>query len=90
MIRVIRSFRRNNTFWMETKALEFKNDFYSGNKLIVVNSKKTYQTHMGFGGVFANASYIRQCTGKSTRRNHCLYFSEQGLKYNLGHDNPFD
>lgn len=86
MIRVIRSFRRNNTFWMETKALEFKNDFYSGNKLIVVNSKKTYQTHMGFGGAFTEAAAVTFASAPEKVQDEIIaaYFSEQGLKYNLG------
>lgn len=85
MVRVIRSFRRNNTFWLETKPLEFTDEYY-GNKLIVVNSKKTYQTHMGFGGAFTEAAAVTfwEAPAKVQAEIIAAYFTEAGLNYNLG------
>ncbi len=86
MIKVIRSFRRHYTYWSEEKPLEFNNDSYMGNKLIVVNSDKTFQTHLGFGGAFTEAAAVTFAEAPIKIQDEILkaYFSEQGLKYNLG------
>ncbi len=85
MIRVIRSFRRNNTFWQEAAPLAFA-DHYSGSKLFAVDSSKTYQTHLGFGGAFTEAAAVTFWEAPEEIRKEIIeaYFSERGLKYNLG------
>ena len=57
MIRLIRSFQNNNTFFKESK-LEYSKDEQVYNSAIIVNPEVTYQTHMGFGGAFTEASAI--------------------------------
>lgn len=85
MIRLIRSFRRNNTFWQEAGPLEFNND-YSGGEVIVVDSGKTYQTHLGFGGAFTEAAAVTFSEADEKIQKEILeaYFSKRGLGYNLG------
>lgn len=52
---------------------------------VVVRTNKTYQTHMGFGGAFTDASTTcyYACDEENRKKIVDAYFSEEGLNYNL-------
>lgn len=53
---------------------------------VTVRSDKTYQTHLGFGGAFTEASAICYNSLGKKKRDEVVraYYSEDGLRYNLG------
>lgn len=86
MIKVIRSYRRNNTYWKEANPLKFNEKTLPHQKLIVVKSDVTYQTHKGFGGAFTEASALtlNEMPKNEQTRVMKAYFSSEGLRYNMG------
>ena len=85
MIRLIRSFQNNNTFFKESK-LEYSKDEQVYNSAIIVNPEVTYQTHMGFGGAFTEASAITLSQANEKQKQEIMdaYYGEKGNKYCLG------
>ena len=85
MIKMIQSKKRQSEFWTTLPKRTFDEvgtDNYDA--LLVVDTKRTYQTHMGFGGAFSEAA--AHVFAKTPHQEEALnaYFSEEGLKYNLG------
>lgn len=87
MIRVIKTAQADGQAWKEAENLELKNDYSYNMDTINVDSNKTFQTHMGFGGAFTEAAaYTFANTSKKNQEEIIkAYFNkESGLGYNLG------
>lgn len=86
MIKSIQSFERNQTYWQQGPTYQFSKQQVPGQKLIVINSSKTYQSHLGFGGAFTEAAAETFYQSSKAQQKQIIeaYFSENGLNYNLG------
>lgn len=87
MIRVIKTAQADGQAWKETEKLELKNDYSYNMDTINVDSNKTFQTHMGFGGAFTEAAaYTFANTSKENQEEiiKAYFDKETGLGYNLG------
>lgn len=87
MIKVIQTAKADGKVWNETEKLKL-NDIYSFNmNTVCVDSSKTFQTHMGFGGAFTEAAAYTLANTSEKNRQEIVkaYFNkETGLAYNLG------
>lgn len=68
------------------KPYTLRKEYALSTPMIVLNPKKTYQTHIGFGGAFTeSAAYTLSLLPKEKQDEViAAYFSEEGLNYNLG------
>ena len=95
MIELYRTVEAKKQYIRRMPDLEFSDAAAKNVPLVAVNSAKTYQTHMGFGGAFTeSAAYVLAQAGDKIRDEVCrAYFSKDGLRYNLGrvsvHSNDF-
>lgn len=73
-----------NEKWKEKNDL--LTDCSGGNFDIVLNPRKTFQTHQGFGGAFTDATVenFKQLSKEEQDKFIDAYFSKNGLCYNLG------
>lgn len=87
MMRVIQSTRKEGRVWCEQNPLELNSVYSFKMDAVDVNSKKTFQTHLGFGGSFTESSaYLLANTSEKNRKEiiKAYFDKEQGLAYNLG------
>ena len=56
MIKVIQTAKDEGIPWCEKEQLKFEEIYNFRVDTVNVNSSKTFQTHMGFGGAFTEAS----------------------------------
>ncbi len=87
MIRVITTARANEKPWQEKEALELNNEYCFNMDTINVDTSKTFQTHMGFGGAFTEAAaYTFANTNEENKKAiiEAYFNKEKGLGYNLG------
>lgn len=87
MIKVIQTARKNAEFWREQDALELNQTYSFKMDTVDVNTDKEFQTYMGFGGTFTEASAYMLAHTSEKNRNEIIkaYFNkETGLGYNMG------
>ena len=85
MIKVIRSMKRGFSFWQELPEMAFTGKLREETDgIVIVDSNITFQTHLGFGGAFTEAAAKALSYAKDKEELMNAYFSDQGLKYNIG------
>ena len=85
MIRTIRSYKTNQTFWEPGPVLRFGEVPDNENPVVLVQTDRTYQTHMGFGGAFTEAAAVTFSAAEKYRDEIvAACFGADGLRYNLG------
>lgn len=87
MIRVIQTAQAQKEVWKELEPLEISGDYSFRVDTVDVDSSKSFQTHMGFGGAFTEASaYTLANTNEENRKEiiQAYFNKEKGLAYNLG------
>lgn len=85
--RVVRTVKRTNEKWAEKNPIKLGENYDTRRKVIAIDSSRKYQTHMGFGGAFTEASaYTFYEMPKNVRDEFInAYFNkENGLAYVLG------
>lgn len=85
-IEIIRSSKEDNARLKPSGELELVHKFNIDMPTIYIDSTKTYQTHLGFGGAFTeSACYVLSKMSKVQLEEVMnKYFSKEGLNYNLG------
>lgn len=86
-MKVIQTAKANEKPWCEKEELELKDKYSFLMDSIEINSSKTFQTHMGFGGAFTEAAaYTLAQTSEENRKEivEAYFNKEKGLAYNLG------
>lgn len=75
-----------NYNWKEFPDLELTDDFELCDNVIVLDSNKTYQSIIGFGGAVTEAavSTILEATKEQQDEILNMYYSKSGLDYNIG------
>ena len=87
IIRKIETNIKRNLFLHETENIEFKpNSNNIKTSLIEINSDKTFQELLGFGGAFTESTGYALSTVNEENYNKILddYFSKDGLNYSFG------
>ncbi|WP_302626025.1 glycoside hydrolase family 30 protein [uncultured Eubacterium sp.] len=87
MIKVIQTAKDEGIPWCEKEQLKFEEIYNFRVDTVNVNSSKTFQTHMGFGGAFTEASAYTVANTNEKNRKEIVkaYFNkDEGLAYNLG------
>lgn len=87
MVKVIRTARGENEVWKEQKQLELGDSYDLRMNVVEVESSRSYQIHMGFGGAFTEAAaYTLANTSEKNRKEiiEAYFNKEKGLAYNLG------
>ena len=87
MVKVIQTAKGSEQMWKQLDSIHLGEQFDTRADHVRVDSSKTFQTHLGFGGAFTEAAaYTLANTAKENRDNVIkAYFSrEEGLGYNLG------
>jgi len=83
MIRFVRSSKRRGQFWVEGET-RFDANYDRNLGVVAVDSTRTYQTHIGFGGAFTEAAAHTVAEANLVRQAAEAYYSPKGLNYNLG------
>lgn len=87
MVKVIQTAKDSGQMWKELDSVTLKETFNTRMDNVRVDSSKTFQTHLGFGGAFTEAAaYTLANTTEENRENVVkAYFSKsEGIGYNLG------
>lgn len=87
MIKVIRTAKKQNEAWQELEPLELNSVYNFRMDTVEVDSSKSFQTHMGFGGAFTEAAaYTLAGTSEKNRKEiiRAYFNKETGLGYNIG------
>lgn len=87
MIRVIQTAKDEQQVWKEKESLELSNDYNSRVDNVRVDSSTVFQTHLGFGGAFTEATAYTYANTTEQNKKELIraYFNEdEGLAYNLG------
>lgn len=87
MIKVIQTAQANKTVWQDLGQIELNDVYDLRMNTIKINSEKTFQTHMGFGGAFTEAAAYTLANTNEANQKEVIkaYFNkEEGLAYNLG------
>ncbi len=85
MIQLIQTKKRNKSTWVTLPPRTFdRTSQANASAVMVVDSQRTYQTHMGFGGAFSEAA--AHVFARTPHQEEALqaYFSPTGLHYNMG------
>lgn len=85
MIKIIRSYHRFNTYYKESTTT-FKGCYEADRPTIFIDTSRTYQTHMGFGGAFTESAALTFAEATKLQQNEIMdaYYSTKGHNYNLG------
>lgn len=87
MMKVIQTSQSSDKKWLEKEKIELNADYNIEVDTVEINSEKTFQTHMGFGGAFTEATAYTLANTTDENRKEVIeaYFNkEKGLAYNLG------
>lgn len=87
MVRVIQTAQKDGRAWRESEKLELRDAYDFNMHTVRVDSSKTFQTHIGFGGAFTEAAAYTLAGTNDKNRQEIIkaYFNkETGLAYNLG------
>lgn len=87
MVKVIQTAQSYDKPWREIEELELKDSYKFDMDSVEINSNKTFQTHMGFGGAFTEAAAYTLANTSEENRKEIIkaYFDKKsGLAYNLG------
>ena len=86
-VKVIQTAKETQKAWQEMPQIELTNDFSLRGTTVFVDSSKEFQTHMGFGGAFTEASaHVYANTSKENQAKiiEAYFDKEKGLAYNMG------
>lgn len=86
-VKVIQTAKGNGCPWKEIDILELNKVYSFKMDTVDVDSSMTYQTNMGFGGSFTEASaYVLSNTSEANRKEiiEAYFNKEKGLGYNMG------
>ncbi len=85
MIEQYRTSKRNHERVKKLNDIDFTKNPNLNLRSIYINSKKEFQTHMGFGGALTRASQLNLETMGQDKANEVLkaYYDKDGLNYNL-------
>ena len=87
MVKVIQTAKGSGQMWKELDPISLKEEFDTRVDHVRVDSSKTFQTHLGFGGAFTEAAaYTLANTTEENQKDVVkAYFSKsEGIGYNLG------
>ena len=86
IIRTIQSRKTNNVFLEDVSNVKFRKDDKILSNFIRINSKIKYQTIIGFGGAFTEASAHVLATLPKEKQQQIIksYFGKDGNAFNLG------
>lgn len=85
MIKIIQSKKRDKSMWVTLPSRTFDSSSSAkAEAVMVVDSSRTYQTHMGFGGAFSEAAAHVFASTPHQEEALNAYFSPKGLNYNMG------
>ena len=87
MVKVIQTAQSNDNAWCEKEKIELSDSYNIEVDTVEINSDKTFQTHLGFGGAFTEAAaYTLANTSEANRKEiiEAYFNKEKGLAYNLG------
>ncbi len=82
MIRIIQTRKEGPSYFQTLPPKTF--DSSKGGRTVRVDSSRQYQTHLGFGGAFTEASCYVLSGSQHADSVLADYFSPEGLCYNLG------
>ena len=87
MVKVIQTAKGSSQMWKQLDYINLEEQFDIRADHVRVDSSKTFQTHLGFGGAFTEAAAYTLANTDKKNRNRIIkaYFSrKEGLGYNLG------
>lgn len=85
--KIIQSKKADLKPWQELGEVELTKDFALGGTTVLVDSSKEFQTHLGFGGAFTEASaHVYSNTSEANQKKiiEAYFDKEKGLAYNMG------